>query len=248
MTRRIYPKPPIVEAVISLHFGAEIDPKALVNTLSDALRHRYDASELRAADLVQASVRAELSGGVSTSAQRVPHMLFLQSASGLRLLGCGSGVLSIHTLAPYPGWESFIDQAVEAVEALPQSIRSSSLTRVGIRVIDLIRLPPNVEYQDFFTIIAPRPPALPDALSNYYHFVQSFDPDDGTVAQLTVVNTAVADHPGVALLYDLSLYHAGDPLTDFASDAWRTHIEAMHIRLRDIFEGSITDKTRALFQ
>ncbi len=248
MTRRIYPKPPIVEAVISLHFHASIDAKILLGALADKLRDRYDDAELRAADLVQASFRADEDGSVSASAQRMPHMTFLRSASGLRLLGCGAGVLSIHTLAPYPGWESFIDQAREAVDALPQQVRDSTLNRVGIRYIDLIRLPPGEYYEEYLLNVPPRPAAAPAVMSHFHHFTQSYDPEDGTVAQVTMVNSMEPGHPGIALLYDLFLFRAGDPLVGFSGDDWCEHLESMHVRLRDIFEGSITDKTRALFQ
>jgi len=246
MTRRIYPKPPIVEAVIEFHFQVTTDANELAHALGSALAHRYDA-DVRQHDLFEISA-SDAGGGVSTSARRVPHMFFLRSASGLRQLGCGRSALSVHTLAPYPGWESFLEQAYEAVGVLPELVRQAPINRIAIRYLDLLRLPPREELINFITVVPSPPDGMPSLLTNYHYFTQSQDQDDHTVVQLTVTNAPDAGASGPGLLYDLALVRSGDPLSSFDSEHWVPHVESMHTRLRHIFESSITDKTRELFQ
>jgi len=104
MTRRSYPNPPIVEAVIDLRFVADVSGEALLAALGTALADRYPA-ERRRQDRLELSA-ALLPDAVSTTARRSPHVTFLRSNDGARLIGCGSRMMSVHALAPYPGWES----------------------------------------------------------------------------------------------------------------------------------------------
>jgi uncharacterized protein (TIGR04255 family) len=246
VTRRIYPKPPIVEAIIEFHFEARAEASEIANNLLAMLGDRYGPDVVQQ-DLFQVTASGAGDGGVSTSARRVPHMLFLRSASGLRQIGCGNNALSVHTLAPYPGWESFMEQAREAVDALPKAVRQARVHRIAIRYLDVIRLPPGEPLGDFVTVIPNRPNGMPANLINYRHFTQTKDPADGTIVQLTVASTSAPNHDGSGLLYDLALIREGDPVSSFDQEQWVPHVESMHTRLRDIFESSITDKTRELF-
>ncbi len=40
------------------------------------------------------------------SVSRQPAVTFLCSEDSLRLIGCRDGSMSVHVLAPYPGWEN----------------------------------------------------------------------------------------------------------------------------------------------
>jgi len=248
VTRRIYPNPPIVEAVIEFRFEPRGTATGLAKTLREALGDTYDADETRTQDRIEAQVSVA-DGGVAAAARRMPHLTFLQSASGHRLLGCAPGSLSVHTLAPYPGWESFIGQAKEAVAALPGPLADAPVLSVSVRYIDRIELPANedVGFADFVTVMPPRPSAMPNVLSGCYYATQATDPEDGTFAQLTVASSPGTDGTA-ALMYDLVLRRESQPLCNFQLESWEPIVEDLHTRQREIFEESITDRTRELFQ
>ncbi len=249
VTRRIYPNPPIVEAVIEFRFEPRGDAADLAQTLRKALGDTYDADQTRTQDWIEAEVSVA-DGGVAAAARRTPHVTFLQSASGHRLLGCGPGSLSVHTLAPYPGWESFIAQAEEAVGALPGPLADAPVLSVSVRYIDRIELPAdnNIGFADFITVMPPRPAQMPNVLSGCYYATQATDPEDGTFALLTVASAPGAQSGSAALTYDLVLRRAGQPLCSFQLESWKPTVEGLHTRQREIFEESITDRTRELFQ
>jgi uncharacterized protein (TIGR04255 family) len=252
VTRRIYPKPPIVEALIEFRFEPRVHPAELATTLRAALGDTYDSGDTRTQDRIDAQVSVSPEGGVATAASRTPHAVFLQSATGHRLLGCSPGALSIHTLAPYPGWESFILQAREAVAALPALVADGPVLLISVRYIDRIELPREDAsvFSDYIAVMPPRPGPMPSVLSACFYGTQARDAEDGTIAQLTIASAPGAS--GVAIQYDLLLQRGGSPpggpLCTFSYSSWGPIVDALHVRQREIFEASITDKTRGLFQ
>ncbi|MCA9182225.1 MAG: TIGR04255 family protein [Planctomycetales bacterium] len=246
MPRRIYPKPPIVEALMEFRFMSAVDARSLAEQLRDRLGERYDAPVTQF-DLFQLQATAHAGGGMSTAATRQPDMFFLSSASGHRRIGCGSSVLTIHTLAPYPGWESFVEQAADAIAALPASVAEAQVGVLAIRYIDLIRLPLGEAIVDYIPIVPPCPAAMPPHITNYQYLTQTQDPDDGTTVQLMVAMAPSPTEEDHALWLDLALTKRVNGMS-FLELAWLPEMEILHGRLRDIFETSITDAARELFQ
>lgn len=245
MTRRIYPKPPIVEAVIDLRFNGIIEGEELLEALRRRLADRYNGVPKRQ-DLLE--VDSTFSpDSVSTTARRSPHLTFLRSEDGLRLVGCGTQRMSVHVLAPYPGWESFIEQVEEAIEALPSEVRAGALSSLAVRYIDRITLPKTLSsFSDYVTIMPPRPEPMPSTLSAFHVVTQTKDNADDTTAVLTLASGPPTADGEPVLIYDLVLQREGEPLCGL--DRWRPIVEALHERQRDIFEKSITQKMRGLFQ
>lgn len=247
MSRRIYPKPPIIEALMEFHFDAVVEPRQLAEQLVSKLGEHYDA-QITPFDLFEIRAENHQNGGISAAASRQPHMHFLSSGSGLRRVGCGRSALTVHTLAPYPGWESFVDQACEAIDALPDAVADAPIVRMAIRYIDLIRYPTGEPIADYVSVVPPCPEGMPPTVSNYHYVTQATDIDDGTIVQLTVAAAPRSSQEEDALWLDLALSTGLIPGTGFRDANWLPAMERLHTRLRDIFESSITDRARELFQ
>ena len=99
---RVYPRPPIVEAVIEFRF-AEAQP---LNEMLDAMGARLQATYSgKPHDQFRTETKFSISpDGPKAEATTVKVRTFLKSADGSRLVGCGDTTLSVHVLAPYPGW------------------------------------------------------------------------------------------------------------------------------------------------
>lgn len=243
--RQIYPRPPIVEAVISFRFATSISGHDLSEALSSLLASQYPAPPKQ-----KRNIAIEIgSDPLDASARSLSPTIFLRSADGLRLVGCSDNSLSVHVLAPYPGWERFIEQAHEAVNALPDNIRTGGVSMVGIRYIDRITLPTaDSAFRDFLQITPITPIGMPSTIAGFHCSLQSADPDDGTIILLTIANTIVAESNLPAIVYDLALQRNYGTSLDLHGTSWATDIDILHIKLRDIFEASITDRTRELFK
>jgi len=242
--RRIYPRPPIVEAIIELRYEGEVAPELVLDALRDALG-TYNGDP-RKQERIQ--FEAQVSGDtVQSLTKKLPDLTFLRTTDGLRQIGVAPGGISVHVLAPYPGWERFLEQAHAAVQALPDVVRTGPVTALGVRYIDRITLPDS-NVQRFLKVMPYRPTAMPTELTGFHVVTQTTDPTDGTLALLTIATGPPEADGKPSLIYDLNVRRVSDHLCTFADDAWIPIIEALHKRQREIFEDSITDDLRELFQ
>ena len=247
MPRRIYPNPPIVEAVIEFRFLSGMTREESIDILATALGEKY-TGERKKQETLELSARIAAEGLETTTRQRL-RSLFLQSSDGLRLLGCGNGFLSVHVLAPYPGWENFLDQARETISVLARQARSA-LAAVTVRYIDRILLPAGkpVSFSDYFTITPPRPVAMSHQLSGFHVVTETHDPENGTIALLRFASAAPDPQGHPVVIYDLTVQRLGDPVCGLDENEWVPIVERLHEQQRELFEASITDQMRERFQ
>jgi uncharacterized protein (TIGR04255 family) len=93
-----------------------------------------------------------------------------------------------------------------------------------------------------------KPVGMPELLEGFHVALQTIDPKDGTIAILTVASAPPVDNGHPTLIYDLNLQRQGTPIGSLADTSWLPIVEDLHLRQREIFEASITDKARELFQ
>jgi len=245
MNRIIYPNPPIVEALVEFRFIADVSREQLIEVLSEHLSNEYPGERHD-----QSEIQLQIKGNfdeqtASGSAQRTKIITFLRSSDGKRLLGCGDQLLSVNVLAPYPGWESFVAQIEDAIAALPRELLDQGFSKISVRYIDRIELPPVCDnISEYLSIIAHAPDGLPDVLIDHQQVYRTMDPETATEALFVVVLLTQTEPPILHL--DLSLTRTKDSSTSV--EAWRDVIEDLHDRQHRAFEASITDKTRELFQ
>jgi len=244
--RQHYRAPPIVEAVVELRFEDEVTAQQLFDALDTPLKATYDDKPGRR---FNAQIAAELSPtNISTKASQSQVGHILRSSDGLKAVSCGSQTLAIHVMEKYPGWEDFIAQAKSVVGVLPTSIREKRLASLAVRYIDRIVFPETVSPQDLFTVIPKLPDAVPRTVGPFVLALQAPDESQRSTTGLTLAN-ADCDVPGkVAFVYDLNLTQRVGPVFTLHNDAWVDVVDALHERLRDIFEQSITDRLRELFR
>lgn len=150
-------------------------------------------------------------------------------------------------LAPYPGWENFLQLAREVVDALPDTTREGGFDAILVRYIDRIALPAQepIELATWLTVLPRRPTSMP-ARARELQFITRSSDADGTEANLRIVTAGMDPEGRPLLLYDLLMScFAGDEAVGV--EEWEAVVERLHTRQRSIFEDSITDALRALF-
>lgn len=238
--RIIYPRPPIVEAIVEFRFAVALDASALAEQLSARIRHRYPKRQEQTGTETTVTVEP---GGVSAKTQPAPSVIFLASDDELRRVGCTSWSLSLHVLSPYPGWERFREQIDEVMAAVPKEVSGIPIAALTVRYIDQVPLPEGADPGDYLTL-APRPQSLPN-MTTSLHLVLQSDDSKGTRARLFVASSPPATK--VEILYDLLLQRTTN-VGCVADGFWPDIVEELHVRQRDVFEESITDRMRGLFQ
>ena len=244
---KVYSKPPIAEAVIQFRLAATVLGCDLEERLTSVLGMTY-SGEKQQQNLFQ-MVAAAIGDSVSTSARTSPHIVLLRSQDGLRLLGCGNSVLSVHVLCPYPGWSNFLAQAVEAIGALREDWKGQGLKALSIRYIDRIALPAvkGIRLSDYLKVGPPKLDSMPQQVAGFHIMSQMHDPTEGIMALLTVSSAPQDQSGSPVVLYDLSMHKTVDHDWSLCEGAWIPALEEMHQRQKDIFEESITDTARELF-
>lgn len=241
MSRRTYPNPPIIEAVVEFRFPAT--PANVVETLRQRLQAVYE--EVHTQDRIEAQLAFDAQS-VMTSTRRSPHRTILKSALGTRMLTCANEALGVHVLRPYPGWENFIEQISEAVEALPSEVHLGRLDSIGVRYVNhmVFEMPADglLVYEQYINVIPPRVgEAMPDGLIDHQALTRAVDVETRTSVELRSV---ILSGPPAQWTLDILVHrHLDRPF-----DEWKSVLEALHEQGGRIFEDCITDDTRRLFQ
>lgn len=229
LTRRIYPRPPIIEAVIELRFLDDVPGAKLHAAIQSKLGEEYP-------DTPSASISAD-------------DMTFVASRDQKRMLGFGANLLSIHVLEPYPGWEQFIRQAQDALQGV-LSVVKGPLQAVAVRYVDRITLRAvGRPFHDFVRIMPFRPEAMPENLQTFYHASTSIHKDGCTTVTLVLASTTPdGNFPRMIIDIGARREREAEPLCDIRTSDWLQVVDELHTMQRTIFEDSITDAMRELFQ
>ncbi len=247
VTRRAYPNPPIVEAAVEFRFA----PTLLGSTLLAALRAQLGdtyCGEQREQNQVE--LQATVGAGKVTAEARQTHLItLLSSRDGRRVVGCGDGRISVHVLAPYPGWESFVEQIQQAMASVQSVVGNEPLQQVIVRYIDRMALPDDTtSFNELITAMPSRPAAMPAELDGFHFLLQATDDAEEIAAELTLASAErdAAGRPTV--IYDLLLRTTRVPCCANTQEAWMPLIERLHARQKEIFEDSITQRMRDSFE
>lgn len=244
----IYVNPPIVEAVVELRFAAgQPWTDEVLDRLSARLRKEYPGKS-RTKNRVE--VQANLKSGAMAASSRVMfHQVLFPTADGRALVGIGENLLTVHVLAPYPGWARLLPRMTAALDMYRDEARPEGVALAAVRYIDQIALPrhADVNLGDYFPSLPSRPKSMPPMFDGFHTVTQAHDPEWNYAAVLTMASLPTSPPDGSHLiLYDLNVIrnfaHPEPPSESLA------HLEFLHSKQKQIFEDSITDKTRELFK
>lgn len=238
-----YRTPPIAEALVELRFaGGQPWETTEAELLSEFGKiHSGERRELKTYEL-----RAEWKAGeVSTKTDGQFSRWLLPNKTGSELIGIGPDVLSVHVIAPYPGWSHFrpaIDRAFAIYEKIAQPI---TLLSTAVRYIDQIILPKQANFAEYFRALPSLLPSQPKGLEAFQVTTEAIDSDNRVRSRLTLVSGPVTNDDKRVVIYDLDLRHTFE--ADTQVNQWPEMVELLHSRQKMMFEESITPATRELF-
>lgn len=171
----------------------------------------------------------------------------LKSEDGHNIVQLRAAGFTFNRLAPYTRWEEICPVALHAWRTYAEVARPEAVTRLGLRYINHIPLPPGVHELDHYLAAGPRtPPEWPQELSAFLTYVVLHDPHAGTSAAVKQWLEVGIATPALAIVLDIDAY------SEEHHDADSAKIEDVLWRLRElknrIFFGSLTDKAMRLFE
>lgn len=167
----------------------------------------------------------------------------LQTKSGDRVLQAQLSGFTLSHMAPYSNWETFRGEAQAAWRVFLEVTGVRRVTRAAVRVINKLELPDANVSQ--YTTLLPHVPAGPLGTINAF-FMQLQVPMDHVVqGGQALVNVANAPQErGTSLVLDFDLFFA--KVMDASSpDVWSI-LDKLSAAKNEVFESSITDKTREM--
>jgi uncharacterized protein (TIGR04255 family) len=238
-----YAKPPIVEAVCEFRLTPETRWDLTVpGLLYERLKGSFPHKEQRMIPEVELIQGPEgLQQQIRTS-ERI--MLFTKDKK--MLVQVGPRLLAINVLKPYPHWEGFKPRIEMAWQSLQAAIEVQGLERIGLRYINHIELPAQsvelAEYFEFYLSVGQR---LPQQMVSFLAGAEFSYADDRDHCRVQL--TPIPGSGGKSLfMLDIDYFLARARAVEVVDAlAW---VEEAHDRVKEVFEGCITDKLREMFE
>jgi uncharacterized protein (TIGR04255 family) len=238
----VYRRAPITEAVIEVRTktllkGSELD--RLVARFSK----KYPTTPQKLFD-----VAVEV-GEVASKVNQDLIGYRLVSLDGTRVLSLGLQSIGSAKIAPYEGWERFVEETRGNWDTWLKIVEWQPIERVGVRYINRIDIPTmeRIELDDYFTFL----PNMPKSLDNgIEHFAMNVLVPLGKDDLKLVLNAGTTQSPLIghqSLILDLDVSRNTNLPKDDTS-LWELIDQVFRLRKNEVFETCITDKTRALLR
>lgn len=242
MTR--YKRAPITEAVIEIRFEKPL-PKKSIEKLNERLKDSYASSDPVSGIGVKVYVKErqatfdETHNGYKLASKDQTDVLMIIPTSMI----CSRS-------APYTGWESFRARAEENWKQWKQITGYKKIERLGVRYINRIDIPvgsdERIRVEDYLNVYPQYPEPEPiSGLSTYTMQIVGYigKKNFNLIINSNVVPSPLVNH--VSILLDIDIAPKGSvPQKD--DEIWAM-FEIMREHKNDVFESSVTDNARRLF-
>jgi uncharacterized protein (TIGR04255 family) len=172
----------------------------------------------------------------------VSDQLWLLSEDEKSFVRLGPRSVSVHRLAPYPGWEKYFPDIELTEAALVDILGILDLERIGLRYVNRISIPaPTVDLEKYFQFRLELGESLPQETNAL--IVGAVCGFDGDVCRVQLADTPADGEDMTAFILDLDYWRIAPPV-EIEVLAW---VGTAHTRVEELFEGSISDPLRELF-
>jgi len=246
VTQPSYPNAPITEAVIEIKFAKPLDSTDL-----DKANGKFTSDYPQHQNVQTFNVNLTLpnSQPVAPTAEfdrEVGHRHASVDMTELLLIWRSAFMLS--QLAPYPGWDFFLNRFRRDWTTWKRVVGFREISRIGVRYINRIDIPvsgPIVEHEAFLNVY-PKVPDIFGPLGAYA--VQAVVPIHDIGCKLTLNSAAVPspilDH--ASFLFDQDIAKEADPPQ--SDEAIYDLLNNIRVQKNKVFEACITNRARELFK
>ncbi|MFK0015019.1 TIGR04255 family protein [Streptomyces sp. NPDC091027] len=241
MERRTYANPPIVEALCTFNFSTERPWNLTIpGRFFEQVKADYpeDPEE-------EVKIQAQFGSGNQVAQFKVggaATRVILKN--GPKRVGILPNSLSIHSLAPYEGWESLRARALSALDAYHNVVGDHQIESIGLRYVNRIFIPASkISFNDYFTVAQGLPSeGFPGGITSFFDKMEITYPDAPAKIVFTwASDDEVADQ--VAFIMDFDLQRLGPITREDVPEL----LDDLRERERAAFESLILDRLREIF-
>ena len=240
-----YKKPPIIEAVIAMHFSAPLEMK-WIDAFARKRKARFSSSE----DLIKMSAlfNAQTHQTASNMKKIGRKLISVDNTSVIIIM---PDQLAISHLAPYTDWDMLCGEAREHWNVLAKIAKHKALSHVSTRYINRIDIPVDingsVDLHKYFNAGLSLPPYVQAMALQTFHVNCSLlhaSEQYKYVLQFSSTPSPLIDH--VSFTIDIDVATTGPMLVN--EDKMWDLIGSLRKHKNDLFESCITPETKELFQ
>lgn len=244
--RRHYSKAPITEAIIDIKVklpeGLSIDKFKDIHPL---ISDRFPTLEPFYRGVGSITYQPGTDIKVDTSQQQLGF--WFRSEDNLQTFQATLEGFTFNRLAPYESWEKFSSDAKKLWEIYKEICEPTHVIRVAVRYINQINIPAHelTELKEYLITVPEVSPKLPqNALQTFFMQLQIPQQD---LDCMLIINEAIVPPTNpeiVTVILDLDLFRQ-QTWDSNDREIW-SYLEKLRNRKNEVFEASITDKTREL--
>lgn len=246
MDKQSYASPPIIDAIIEFKFKGDCKEKELKKIIKK-LKKTYENYERLNNVKVKIDIQSD-SGITSSTSNSTPEITHRFSSENMtqQLLVENNG-FKFSQLAPYGGWENFIERVISDFNQLRGLFGNESLERIGVRYVNRVDIPITakiVEYEKYINVY-PHLPSVLNQLSQYAVQAQIFLPDLESIVMLNsaIVKPILDNFLSIVIDQDI----IKSDCSKLSNEEVFNYLESVRKKKNEIFESCITDKARELF-
>lgn len=182
---------------------------------------------------------------VNTSEKQIGF--WFRSEDNLQTFQASLEGFTFNRLAPYESWEKFSSDARTYWEIYKKICEPVQVTRVAVRYVNQLNIPAKqlIELKDYLKTAPEVSSALPQSAIQAFYMQLQIPQND--LHCMLVVTEAIAPPVNpevVSVILDFDLFRQ-QIWADSDREIW-DFLEQLHQRKNEVFEASITDKTREL--
>jgi uncharacterized protein (TIGR04255 family) len=247
MSLASYKVPPIKEAVFDIKFVFENQPE--LGAFEDLYNHfsvTYPKKETLNQQFVSFKIgdptepdKFESTGGTNG--------IRLTSVDGLHIVQFRPDGITFSRLEPYNGWDSFSAEAETMITTYVKLLKPSYISRLALRFINVIKIPEtNFEISDYFNT----EPRLADIQAGVLSFFMRQVIQNKTGEVFAIINQATTDkvlgETLTQIVFDIDVFKENIKI-QLGSDEYKSLLSKLRDFRTEIFEKSLTEKTKQLF-
>lgn len=239
-----YKRPPIVEAVIEFRMADLLPPDDV-----EKMRQKLSASFSNVLRIKQTQIQFHVPLGEPTINQ-APSGYRMSDFEGLNIVVVTGQNISISRIAPYHGWNEFSTSVMSIFDKFRDEVGYVRIGRIGVRYVNRIDIPVRestqvIRLEDYVRIQPQYPEAdLPELQAFTMQAVFNLSNIRCTAA-VSIASVPAPLQKFASLILDIDIGRNENVPQN--GDEIRELLDAMRDEKNRIFEVSITDATRGLF-
>ena len=241
--KKHYPRPPITEAVLELRIESPLSTRDM-ERIRDRFKSTYSiVEELQEIELLFAGVKVELklrAAGFKMTNRNAVDVLMLKPST-----------LGTIRLAPYEDWMQLSGQTKENWSLFTKVVGRKQVSRIGSRFINRVDIPNKLlngrRVTELFRTGVKLASDIRGHIENFSFSMTTIHKASGaklTIQSAVVIPPPLIEHTSVTL--DTDAYW--DEAIPLRIDEMWAKADVLRDVKNDVFESSITDELRALFQ